>query len=321
MRCTNIGALHIFTSCMPLFYIIIFTFGSHCIIMEVIKLENVSKSYGRIKAVDHLNLSVEEGEIYGFIGPNGAGKSTTIRLLLNYLRADSGEISVLGFSPKTQETQIKKLSGYVPADTFMYNDMKVSDLFRFTESFHKINANERMKTLVDVLDIDLNKKFEQLSFGNRKKVSIACALLHKPKLIILDEPSNGLDPVIRTRLYDLLKNEQKQGATIFFSSHVLSEVQKFCSRIGLLKEGKLIRETTAEDFTNVGYLQVSVETDKVIDLNTLKGVAGIEKHNSTVRFIYSGDPNQLIKYLSSLDLHSVHIEEPDLENVFMHYFS
>jgi ABC-2 type transport system ATP-binding protein len=288
--------------------------------MIKIKLEHVSKTYGRIKAVDDLSLSVEEGEIYGFIGPNGAGKSTTIRMLLNFLQADSGEISVLGLSPKTDEVKIKQQTGYVPADTFMYNDMRVNDLFRFTESFHGIHAHDRIKKLVDILDIDLHKKFEQLSFGNRKKVSIACALLHSPKLIILDEPSNGLDPVIRIKLYELLKEEQKKGATIFFSSHVLSEVQHFCTRIGLLKDGRLIKETTAADFTNVGYLQVRVEAGEAINFSGLKGVAGLEKKENAFHFIYSGNPNELIRLLGTINVKSVHIEEPELENVFMHYF-
>lgn len=288
--------------------------------METIKLENVSKSYGKIKAVENLSLSVREGEIYGFIGPNGAGKSTTIRLLLNFLQIDSGEISVLGFSPKTDDVKIKQQTGYVSSDTFMYSDMRVSELFRFTESFYKINATKRIKKLVEILDIDTHKKFEQLSFGNRKKVSIACALLHTPKVLILDEPSNGLDPVIRTNLYDLLKEEQKNGVTIFFSSHVLHEVQKFCTRIGLIKEGKLIKETVASEFTNIGYRQVRIESNESIDFTGLKGVAGLEQQGPVIQFMYSGNPNELIKLLSKINVSSVHIEEPELENVFMHYF-
>jgi ABC-2 type transport system ATP-binding protein len=288
--------------------------------MEVIKLENVSKSYGKIKAIDCLSLSVQEGEIYGFIGPNGAGKSTTIRLLLNFIKADRGSISVLGNSPATNEVLIKQQTGYVSSDTFMYSDMKVNDLFRFTESFHKIDASKKLNNLITALDIDVHKRFEQLSFGNRKKVSIACALLHSPKLIILDEPSNGLDPVIRLNMYDLLKEEQKNGATIFYSSHVLSEVQKFCTRIGLLKEGILIKETTAADFTNIGYRQVSLESDEPIDFSKLAGVAAFEKHDKMYSFIFSGNPNELVKLLSTVRINSLHIEEPELENVFMHYF-
>lgn len=288
--------------------------------MPPILLSNLTKSYGRNKAVDNLSLAVNEGEIYGFIGPNGAGKSTTIRLLLNFLKADSGEISVLGFSPAKDEVKIKKLTGYVSSDTFMYADMTAGDLFRFTQSYHQVKAPERIRRLVEILDIDTGKKFEQLSFGNRKKVSIACALLHSPKLIILDEPSNGLDPVIRSNLYELLKEEQRNGAAIFFSSHVLGEVQKFCTRIGLLKDGKLIKESSVENFTKVGYMQVRLETEDPIDFSALKGVAALEHHGRNIRFIYSGTPDDLIRMLSGVRISSVHIEEPELENVFMHYF-
>lgn len=288
--------------------------------MEIIKIENITKSYGKIKAVDNLTLSVQKGEIYGFIGPNGAGKSTTIRMLLNFLSVDCGKLSIFGLSPISDEVIIKQQTGYVSSDTFMYNDMKVSELFRFTESFYKINAKERIKKLIEILDIDINKRFEQLSFGNRKKVSIACALLHSPKLIILDEPSNGLDPVIRINLYELLKEEQKKGVTIFFSSHVLGEVQKFCTKIGLIKEGKLIRETSAFEFTNVGYSQVHVESDEKIDFLKLNGIAGMEQTGQTYNFIYSGNLNELIKLLSTIKIKSLHIAEPEIDDVFIHYF-
>jgi len=288
--------------------------------MEAIRLKDVSKSYGKILALNKLNLSVQEGEIYGFIGPNGAGKSTTIRLLLNYLKHDKGEIKVMGFSPETDEVKIKQITGYVSAESFMYSDMKVADLFAFTENFYKIKSNDRIKKLVDILDIDMNKKFEQLSFGNRKKISIACALLQSPKLLILDEPSNGLDPVIRNNLYDLLKEEQKNGVTIFFSSHVLHEVQKFCSRIGLIKDGVLIKEAPSSEFTNLGYRLVRLETKDDINFAELKGVAAYDRQGQHIQFMYSGSPNELLQVLNQLNINSIHIEEPELESVFMHYF-
>jgi len=288
--------------------------------MGVIHFNNVTKLYGKTKAVNDLNLLINEGDIYGFIGPNGAGKSTTIRLLFDFIKPDKGEISVFGFSPSRNDTSIKKITGYVSAETFMYPDMKVKDLFRFTESYYQVKSGERIKKLIDILDIDTTKRFEELSFGNRKKVSVACALMHSPKLLVLDEPSNGLDPVIRNNLYELLKEENKNGVTIFFSSHVLHEVQKFCSKIGMIKEGKLIKEALADDFTNLGYRNVRIESKNQVDLARLKGVTAIERHNDSIQFMYSGSPDELIAFLKNISISSVHIEEPELENVFINYF-
>ncbi|HOE05492.1 MAG TPA: ABC transporter ATP-binding protein [Bacteroidales bacterium] len=288
--------------------------------MSVISINKVSKSYGKVQAVSELNLQVNEGEIYGFIGPNGAGKSTTIRMLLNFISYDSGSISVLGFDPAREDIEIKKHTGYVASDTFMYSDMKVSELFRFTESFHGIKAGDRIDMLVKLLDIDTHKRFGQLSFGNRKKVSIACAMLHSPRLLILDEPSNGLDPVIRRNLYELLLEEKKKGVSIFFSSHVLHEVQRFCDRIGLIKDGCLIKESVASEFTDIGYRQVRIEAENMQDIAQLEGVAGFETEGRQCRFMYSGDMNRLIARLAATRVYSIHIEEPELENVFMHYF-
>lgn len=286
-----------------------------------INMSSVVKRYGSMTALDNLSLSVAPGEIYGFIGPNGAGKSTTIRLLLGMIRKQSGEVSVLGLDPSHDDVAIKRQTGYVSSEAFLYPDMLVRDLFRFTASFHKIDPKARAKELQDILQIDPNKRFEELSFGNRKKVAIACALLHSPRLIILDEPSNGLDPVIRANLYELLQSERDRGATIFFSSHVLAEVQKVCTRIGLIKQGKLIREATNQDFTQIGYRRVTVETASEMDFKQLPGVSGLERADKRYQFMYSGDPDHLIRLLATISLDSIHIEEPDLESVFMHYYN
>ena len=288
--------------------------------MSAIVIQNVSRSYGTTLAVDRLNLQVNEGDIYGFIGPNGAGKSTTLRMLLNFISPDSGNIQVLGLNPSKEEVQIKKNTGYVSAESFMYPDMRVDALLRFTEQFHGIRVPARISLLCEALEIDRLKRFRELSFGNRKKVAIACAMLHSPKLLIMDEPTNGLDPVIRNNLYELLRQEQKQGVTIFYSSHVLGEVRRFCSRIGLLKKGKLIRENTAEEFIQTGYLHIRLEGNPLPDLDSLPGIAGMERDGNHMQFIFSGDNQLLLQKLSAVKLHSVYIEEPDLENVFMHYF-
>lgn len=281
----------------------------------------VTKYYGASRALDALSLNVLPGEIYGFIGPNGAGKSTTIRLMLGFLHSQEGTVKVLGMDPSKDDVAIKRKTGYVSSEAFLYPDMKVRDLFRFVEGFHGISVPDRVRQLVDTLDIDPQKQFAALSFGNRKKVAIACALLHSPQLIILDEPSNGLDPVIRGRLYELLQAEQRAGATIFFSSHVLAEVQRVCSRIGLIKQGRLIRESAASAFTNVGYRKVRVETSAEFAWDRLPGVAGIDRQGATTQFMYSGHCDELIRALASISIDSIQIEEPDLEAVFMHYFN
>lgn len=286
-----------------------------------INMSSVVKRYGKFTALDHLTLSVPTGEIYGFIGPNGAGKSTAIRLLLGLIRKQGGEVSVLGLDPSRDDVAIKRQTGYVSSEAFLYPDMRVRDLFKFTASFHKIDASTRAGELQEILQIDPGKRFAELSFGNRKKVAIACALLHSPKLIILDEPSNGLDPVIRGNLYELLQAECRRGATIFFSSHVLAEVQKVCTRIGLIKEGRLIRETTSKDFTHIGYRRVTVETAASVDFGQLPAVSGLEHEGNRHQFMYSGDPDHLIRLLAQVSIDSIHIEEPDLESVFMHYFN
>lgn len=286
-----------------------------------IELQEVTKLYGATKALDRLSLTVNAGEIYGFIGPNGAGKSTTIRLLLNFIQAQGGKISVLGLDPSKDDVAIKRQTGYVSAEAFLYPDMRVQDLFHFTERFHKISAQEKIKRLVSALEIDVRKRFEELSFGNRKKVAIACALLHSPSLIILDEPSNGLDPLIRNNLYELLVEERQRGATIFFSSHVLAEVQKVCTRIGLIKNGRLIKETGTAEFTSLGYAKVSMETTSEVNLAALQGVAGLRQEGHFYHFIYSGNADDLIRLLSQFSIASIRIEEPDLESVFMHYFN
>lgn len=286
-----------------------------------IRFDAVTRDYGRQRALDRLDLAVPAGEIYGFIGPNGAGKSTTIRLLLGHIRAHSGTVRVLGLDPARDDLAIKRQAGYVASEAFLYPDMRVSELLDFTAHFHGVRVPARRTELVDTLEIDLHKRFEELSFGNRKKVAIACALLHSPRLIILDEPSNGLDPVIRARLYALLQAERQAGATIFFSSHVLGEVQRVCTRIGLIKEGRLLREAAAAEFADIGYRRVSLRTEAEPDLARLPGVADHHVEGGVHRFLYSGPADDLIRLLAGIPVQAIHIEEPDLEQVFMHYFS
>jgi ABC-type multidrug transport system ATPase subunit len=191
-----------------------------------------------------------KGEIFGFIGPNGAGKSTTIRLLLNFIYPTSGNATVFSKDIVKYSKEIRQLVGYLPSEIHYYDDMKVVDLLRYSANFHKKLDTTRMKKLADRLDLDLTRKIEDLSFGNRKKVGIVQAIIHEPKLLILDEPTGGLDPLMQNTFFELLQEERDKGATIFFSSHVLSEVQKTCDRVAIIKEGSLVKVESVETLTH-----------------------------------------------------------------------
>ena len=288
--------------------------------MIAIETRQLTKCYGEIKAVDGLNLRVEEGSIYGFIGPNGAGKSTTIRMLMGFLRQDAGEMRLMGFHPKKDRMEIQRVTGYVPAEAHLYEEMTVSQLLHFTQAFYKLDCKPRIDMLAQCLELEMDKKFRNLSFGNRKKVSVACALLPSPKLLVLDEPTNGLDPVIRTRLYDLLLEENRRGMTVFFSSHVLGEVQKVCTRVALMKDGRIVKEDSMDNLRGAGACRVRVTLAKAADFAKLPGVSRLCSRGTSAEFLYSGDINLLLKALACREVQSLHIEEPELEEVFFQYY-
>lgn len=287
----------------------------------MIELNNLTKSYGSKAAVDGLSLKIEAGEIYGFIGPNGAGKTTTIRMMLNLIKPDTGQVVINGLRMPNDEIAIRRMLGYVPSENYLYADMRVKDLFRFAASYFKDVDSNRLKLLTDRFEIDLHKRFEELSLGNKKKVSIVLSLLHRPSVLIMDEPSNGLDPIMKKTLYEVLTEEQQRGATVFFSSHVLSEVQKFCHRIGMIKDGRLIRESSVHDFIDIGYRNVKLECDGEIDFSRLDGVSHLSVQGRHIEFVFAGKADELMKALASTSIQSISIEEPDPESVFMYYFN
>jgi len=199
--------------------------------MNVIEIKNLTKNYGKARGITDVSFNVEEGEVFGFIGPNGAGKSTTIRTLLSLIYPTSGSATIFGKDCIEFGPEIKKEIGYLPSEVFYYDNMKVIDLLKYSASFYKKDCSKRITELAEAMDLDLNKKIDDLSFGNKKKVGIVQGLLHEPKLIILDEPTSGLDPLMQQKFFDLLEEENKKGATILLSSHILSEVQRLCNRL------------------------------------------------------------------------------------------
>ena len=216
---------------------------------HVISTKNLTKHYGKARGIDDLNLDIQQGEIFGFIGPNGAGKSTTIRTLLGLIKPTSGSATIFGKDITTDGPAIRERIGYLPSEVFYYDNMRVEDLLKYSASFYKkprCETEQRMYQLAKLLDLDLTKKIDDLSYGNKKKVGIVQGLQHSPNLIILDEPTGGLDPLMQQTFFDLLLVENARGATILFSSHILSEVQKLCDRVAIIKEGKIIELPRSE---------------------------------------------------------------------------
>jgi len=290
--------------------------------MHVIEVNNLTKTYGSARGITNLSFQVEQGEIFGFIGPNGAGKSTTIRTLLGLIYPTSGSAKIFGKDCIQYGPEIKKEIGYLPSEVFYYDNMKVKDLLQYSASFYKKDCRKRIAELAGIMDLDLNKKIDDLSLGNKKKVGIVQGLLHEPKLIILDEPTSGLDPLMQQRFFDLLEAENKRGATILFSSHILSEVQRLCDRVAIIKEGKLIQLEKISTLQENNYKRFKLETKAPVspDYFQLSGVNELKVEGTTVSFLYKGNVNAMMSKIAAIDLANILVEEPDLEEIFMHYY-
>ena len=284
---------------------------------SAISITDLTKNYGANRGIENVSLEVQRGEIFGFLGPNGAGKSTTIRCLLGLIKPTGGSASVLGCDIVKDHRELMRRIGYMPSETQFYQSMKVSEVIRFAADVRKIDCREEAARLCERLKVDTNKRIEELSLGNRKKVGIVCAMQHKPELFIFDEPTSGLDPLIQAEFFDLLKEYNRQGATCFLSSHVLSEVRKNCGRAAIIREGKLIACDTLEKLahTNVKFIRVTGVSEL-----SLEGMSKVERTSDGMEFVYSGSMNELLKALSAAQVKDLSIEEPSLEDVFMHYY-
>lgn len=290
--------------------------------MNVIEIKNLTKYYGKARGIIDVSFNVEEGEIFGFIGPNGSGKSTTIRTLLSLIYPTSGSATIFGKDCIKFAPVIAKEIGYLPSEVFYYDKMRVIDLLKYSASFYKKDCSKRIKDLAEIMDLDLKKRIDDLSYGNKKKVGIVQGLLHEPKLIILDEPTSGLDPLMKQKFFDLLLEENKKGATILLSSHVLSEVQRLCSRVAIIKEGKIIKLEKMSNLTENNYKKFKVEMKSGIDNNhfNIGGVSNLVIKGNTVSFLFKGNINLIMKKISDVEIFNVWIEEPSLEEIFMHYY-
>lgn len=286
--------------------------------MEAIKTNNLTKYYGKARGITDLNLSVEEGEFFGFIGPNGAGKSTTIRTLLGLISPTSGNAEIFGKDIINEKEAILQNVGYLPSEALFYQGMKVKDVLKLSADMRKNNCKAEAELLCERLQLDLSRKVDELSFGNRKKVAIVCALQHKPDLLVLDEPTGGLDPLMQKEFFDILRERNKEGATVFLSSHVLSEVQRNCTRAAIIRDGRIIACDSVDVLAKTSAKRVTVHG--MVNLENLDGVRDRNDMEESVSFLYGGDMESLLRALSSGQVKDLTVTEPDLEEVFLHYY-
>ncbi len=270
---------------------------------KVIEIQNLTKYYGKHRGAEDVTFSVEEGDIFGFLGPNGAGKSTTIRSMLGLIQFEKGSVKILGKELQTAKEEILSQVGYMPSEAMFYPDMKVKDVINMAADIRKMDCRDEATMLCDRLKVDTEKKINELSLGNRKKVSIVCAMQHKPKLFVFDEPTSGLDPLMQTEFFKLIQEYVEKGATCMLSTHVLSEVKNYCKNVAIMREGKLIKVDTVAEITKTNAKRIKMIRD-----------------GKQENFLYKGDLNKIADELAGHNIEDILIEDPSLDEIFMHYY-
>lgn len=287
--------------------------------MNAIETNSLTKYYGNARGIQDISLTVKEGDFFGFIGPNGAGKSTTIRTLMGLIRPTGGTASIFGKSILSGPAEVLKDIGYMPSEAAFYHSMRVKEVIRLSAGLRKRDCEQEAAILCERLELDTEKRIGELSLGNRKKVSIVCALQHKPRLCVMDEPTSGLDPLMQREFYAILQERNQEGATVFLSSHVLSEVQRYCRHAAVIREGRLLIQDSIERLAHTDAKRVSVRG--VTAPPAIEGIKDITANGDTISFLYSGRPDILLQALAALPLTDITITEPDLEEIFMHYYA
>ena len=286
----------------------------------ILELKHLKKYYGNTRGIEDVSLKLDKGDIYGFIGPNGAGKSTTIRTIMGLINKNDGQIYFNGNIMDIDDINVKKMIGYLPSEINLYDDMTVKEIFNFHESFYDRDISKRKNELVKLFKIDVNKKIEDLSLGNLKKVGIVLALMHEPILLILDEPTSGLDPIMQNVLHNLLLAEKEKGTTILYSSHVLSEVSSISNKIGFIRDGKIIKEDLTSNIIKDNYTYLTIVSDDIAKIKKELKLEIKEEQGNEIKFINNLDSNNLIKKLSNYKIDKLLIENVPLEDLFAKYY-
>ena len=287
---------------------------------KILEIKNLTKYYGKVLGVENLSFSLDEGEIFGFIGPNGAGKSTTIRSIMGLINPTEGDILLNGKKLDKNDIFLKAIIGYLPSEIHLYEDFTVKEMLDYHETFYKKTCHQRRCELVEKLKLDESKKIEDLSLGNLKKVGIILAFMHEPKLLILDEPTSGLDPIMQQQFYELLREEKQKGTTIFYSTHILSEISKICDRVGIIKDGKLLKIETIKEMHEKNLTFVTIESEEVEQIVKDLKIEVILKESNKIKFKNEIATNEFIKKLTKYKINKLLIEEATLEDLFLHYY-
>lgn len=286
--------------------------------MNVIETASLTKFYGKARGIADIHLTVSEGDFFGFIGPNGAGKSTTIRILTGLISQTRGTAKLFGRDIGGARREVLADIGYMPSEANFYPNMSVGEIIKYSAELRKRDCAVEAARLCERLELDVRKKISQLSLGNRKKVSIVCALQHEPRLCILDEPTSGLDPLMQREFYAILQELNAQGTTIFLSSHILSEIQKYCRRAAVIREGRILICDRVENLVHTHTKKITLSG--VASPPKLDSIENVETDGNVVKFLYSGETPALLQALASLPITDVSMLEPDLEEIFMHYY-
>ena len=284
----------------------------------ILETKHLKKYYGDSLGIEDVSIKLKKGEIYGFIGPNGAGKSTTIRTIIGLINKTGGKVLINNKEFDLNDLETKQKIGYLPSEINLYDDMKVKEILDYHESFYKKEISKKRKKLVKLLKINEEKKIQDLSMGNLKKLGIA--LIHDPEILILDEPTNGLDPIMQNVLHDILKEEKEKGTAILYSSHVLSEVSNLCDKIGFIKNGKIIKEDTIENIKKENYTYLTIGSNEINKIKEELKLEIKEEKQNEIKFINNIDINTLINKLGKYKIDKLLIEEISLEDLFANYY-
>ncbi|HEY7349637.1 MAG TPA: ABC transporter ATP-binding protein [Ktedonobacterales bacterium] len=291
----------------------------------IIEVESLTKSYGSKRGITNVSFQVEEGEVFGFLGPNGAGKTTTIRLLMALLRADAGTARIGGLDCWQQSVEVKKLIGYLPGELSLDPNLTGGQILEYFGHLRGGIDQAYLKQLIARLDLDPTRKFRQYSSGNKRKIGLVQAFMHRPRLLVLDEPTNGLDPLNQQEFDRMVKEVRDEGRTVFLSSHILTEVEQMCNRVAIIREGRLVRVGGVAELKDIKRHEVIITFANAAPAGAFKALAGVEQVEAlpdgyTLRLAVQGALDAVIKAAAQHAVVTLTSHEPSLEDIFLRYY-